>query len=605
VAASLDETVQQLANHYQSNDTNVIYKLLNSEEPGYSLKALSRLSANQISNSDLMKVEYVSNDAAMCRQTLEILSEVFIRKHKELMEGQNQSVIGYFTTATAEAAQRLEAAEKKLLEFHKKNNILNYEEQVINVASERQRQLQEYNALEMQYAGTLAALEEIERNLQKTGSTVPNSQEILQLRNKLSAYNTRITEYETFYRGKIETNPGAPLATLKRQAGETEEQLRQSLGTYSTRTSSTQNMPNKGLLDEWLKDAVLAEKMKGQLLVMRKQMNIFERESDKVAPMGTEIRKLEREKELAEKEYFNLLNGLTQSKLTQQNIELTSQLKVVDQPVTPSKPLSSKRILLVLVGAMGTFFMILASLIGAEIFDSSLKNSAQASKQTGLPVFGFLPTFNSLKKKQERQIKIKEDQLARKLLLKIQQKQQGPGPYLVGVLSNQSGEGKTTLIQSLVSSLNSYGLQVLALLPEDHSGYLIPDHSKSYYSPRLNLVKNSLEAELAEGSLAGYNLVLIEFPALQVANYPVSILPALDLILLTLKATHTWQRADSDLLERIKTVTTAPIEILLNGVLPKNMDDYKFLKSRAAHRKTELESVPEREGSVGQEMLQT
>ncbi|MGV3641646.1 MAG: GumC family protein, partial [Adhaeribacter sp.] len=418
VGASFEETVANITAMYHSNDTNTVYKILNGEETGYSLKALSKLSANQISNSDLMKVDYVSNDAAMCRQTLEILSAVFIRKHKELMEGQNESVIDYFQTATAKAAQRLELAEKKLLDFHRKNNILNFEEQVSNIAGQKQRQQQAYNDLELQYAGTLAALQEVERNLKRAGNTLPNSQEILKLRNQLSAYNTRITEYETFYRGKALPGSGGKLTTLKRQAEDTEEQLRQSLNAYSSKVNDPQNLPNKGLLDEWLKDAILAERMKGQLLVMRKQIDHFEKESDQVAPMGASLRKLQREKELAEKEYFNLLNGLTQSRLTQQNIELTSQLKVVDQPVTPSKPLSSKRIVMVLAGAVGTFVTLLAFLIGTEILDFSLKNPVQASRQTGLPVFGILPTFNSLKKQQEMQIKGKEDHLARKLLLK-------------------------------------------------------------------------------------------------------------------------------------------------------------------------------------------
>jgi uncharacterized protein involved in exopolysaccharide biosynthesis len=601
VGGSFKETVQRITNLYNSNDTNVIYQLLNSEEHGYSLKALSRLSASQIGNSDLMKVDYVSNDASMCRQTLEILSDIFIRRHKELMEGQNESVIEYFQNATANAAQRLDAAEKRHLEFHKTHNILNYPEQVTNLTGVRQQQLQEYNALEMQYAGTLASMQEIERNLKKEGSAVPNSQEILQLRNQLLDLNIRIMEYEILQNDKVPTTTSGTLSTLKRRAEATEAQLAKSLDSYSAKNNLGQNLSAKELLSDWLKETIQAEKLKAQMVVARKQNNTFAKEAEKMAPLGVELRKLEREKELAEKEYFNLLNGLTQSKLTQQNIELISQLKVVDQPVTPSQPLSSKRFILVVMGAVGTFLITLASLIGAEVLDFSLKNPDQASKQTGLPVFGLLPTFNSLKKNQKGQIKIKEDQLARKLLLKMQQKKGVQGPYLIGVLSNQSGEGKTTLIQSLVSSLNAYGLTTLALLPEQHPGYLIPDPCKSYYSTRQNLVKNALEAYLSDGHLAGYDLVVVEFPALLESSYPVAMLPALDLILLTLKATHTWQRADQDIVERIKTVTDAPIEILLNAVLPKYMENYKIHKPMAANR--EAEPAPEREALKPEEMV--
>jgi uncharacterized protein involved in exopolysaccharide biosynthesis len=603
VGASFHETVQKITNLYNTNDSNVIYLLLNSEVQGYSLKALSRLSANQIGNSDLMKVEYVSNDAAMCRQTLEILSAIFIRRHKELMEGQNESVIDYFQTATTKAAQRLDLAEKEHLAFHKKHGILNYQEQVTNVTSVRQQQVQEFNALEMQYAGTHASIQEIERNLQKEGSAIPNSQEILQLRNQLLDLNIRIWEYEILSKEKVPANPAGTLATLKRRAEATEAQLGKSLDSYSAQSNHVQNLSAKELLNDWLKETIQAEKLRAQMLVMRKQNKTFAQEAEKMAPLGVALRKLEREKELAEKEYFSLLNGLSESRLTQQNIELTSQLKVVDQPVTPVKPLSSRRLILVAAGAMGTFFMVLATLIGTELLDFSLKNPAQAAKRTGLPVFGLMPTFNHLKQHQERQIKSKEDQLARQLLLKMQQKKGTAAPYLVGVLSNQSGEGKTTLIQSLVSSMNGYGLKTLALLPGQHPAYLIPDHCKSYYAPRQSLVQSTLEANLPDWHAAGYDLVVVEFPALLESNYPVSMLPALDLILLTLKATNTWQQADSDILARIKTVTEAPIEVLLNGVLPKYMEDYKSARPKKAAR--DPETAPEPEAVNQQEMVLT
>jgi uncharacterized protein involved in exopolysaccharide biosynthesis/tRNA A37 threonylcarbamoyladenosine biosynthesis protein TsaE len=569
VGATLEETVHNIAALYNSNDTNVIYKILNSEEQGYSLKALSRLSANQISNSDLMKVDYVTNDAAMCRQTLEILSEVFIRQHTALLEGQNESVLDYFQTATAKSARRLEAAEKELLAFQKKNNIINFEEQANQVAHEKQRQQQDLNALEMEYAGTLASLREIERTLKKEGNTVPNSQEILQLRHQLSDLNTRITEYEIFHKSKKTSSPAAPLAALKKRAEATEAQLQKSLDTYSARITSLQNLPVKEMLNEWMKDAVQAEKLKGQLVVMRRQNQTFAQEAEKVAPLGVELRKIEREKELAEKEYFNLLNGLTQSKLTQQNIALTSQLKVVDPPITPLKALSSKRIVLVLAGAMGSFIALLAGIVGAEFLDASLKTPFRAARQTGLGVFGVLPRFAGPVDPKTG------DQLARKLLLKRQQKQ-APGPYLIGVLSHQAGAGKTTLLHTLARRLQAYKIETQVLLPDHHSLQAPDRPASTLYSALRGLAPQAALADLVNRPFADQAVVLVEFPALLEAVYPVSMLQHLDLVLLTVKADRTWQQEDQDILARIRQVTAAPMEIVLNGLLPRYSEAFRI-----------------------------
>ena len=576
LGASFEETVQRIADLYHANDTNVIYKILNSEEQGYSLKALSKLSAYQISNSDLMKVDYVSNDAAMCRQTLEILSEVFIRKHKTLLEGQNESVLDYFQNATAKSARRLEQAEKNLLEFQKENNLINYQEQASQAAQEKQRLLQEYNELEMGYAGTLSSLQEIEKNLKKAGNALPNSQEVLHLRNQLSDINTRINEYEIFHKGKTPARGVGPLPALKKQAEDTEELLRQSLDTYANKMTSRQSLPVKELLNEWLKEAVLAEKLKGQLQVMRRQKLAFESEAAKMAPLGVELRKIERENELAEKEYFNLLNGLTQSRLTQQNIALTSQLKVVDPPITPDKALSSKRIILVLAGAVGSFIAILAVIIGMEFLDKSLKTPQQAARKTGLPVFGVIPLLDSKESTAGTALANARDQLARKLLLKRQEKSQAPGPFVVGVLSNLSQEGKTTLVQTLAARLQSYQLDTRLLLPEDHR----PGHQHqlpcAYYSSLKGLAADITVAELSGGQLSGATVLLVEFPALLAQVYPVSLLRHLDLVLWTVKADRAWTQEDQDILARVQQVTPAPIEVLLNGMPAKYTEDFQL-----------------------------
>jgi len=587
VGASFEETVQNIVNQYNANDSNVIYKLLNSEEQGYSLKALSKLSANQISNSDLMKVDYVSNDAAMCRQTLEILSEVFIRKHKALLEGQNESVLDYFQHNTTRSAQRLEAAERNLVEFQKKNNIINYQEQANQVAAEKQRQLQEYNELELEYEGTLASLQEVERNLRKEGNNVPNSQEILQLRHQLATLNTRITEYEILNKGN---KAAAPLVALRKQAEGIETQLRKSLETYSDRITSIQSLPVKELLNQWIRDAVQAEKLKGQLVVMRRQNTSFAREAEKIAPLGVELRKYEREKELAEKEYFNLLNGLTQSKLTQQNIALTSQLKVVDPPITPLKPLSSKRIILVLAGAVGAFIFVLAGLIGAEFLDTSIKTPLRAGQKTGLEVFGVVPRLAASQPLPAQQKN--QDQLARKILLKRQQKTQ-PGPYLVGVLSNAAGEGKTTLLRTLSTCLQAYQVDTLVLLPDSHGQQNLDKMPASLYSAIRGLAPGVRLADLAGQPLHDQAVVLVEFAPLLEEVYPVSILQQLDLVLLAVKADRSWQQADRDILERIRQVATSPMEVVLNGMLPRYTEDFHLRLPGGKRKKKKVEKTGE------------
>ncbi|QMU27711.1 GumC family protein [Adhaeribacter radiodurans] len=582
VGTTVEETVKKLENYLKSNQQNEIYTILNSEEPGYSLKALSKINATQLPNSNLLKIDFSSNDAVMCQQTLEILSNVFIRKHTELMEGQNESVMNYFETATTKAYKRLEAAEENFLKFHKTNSLINYNEQASAIAADKQHMLENYNSLEMQYAGAFGALKAVEKTLKERGAVNLYNQEILQLRDQLSKLNTQLAEVEVINRGKSNAAATSQIATLKQQADVIENKIRITMDNAYSKIQSVQAVLSKDLLNEWIKNTVLVEELKGQLFVIRRQLKVFGEEYDKVAPLGAELRKIEREKDLAEKEYFSLLNGLTESKLNQRNIEITSELTVVDPPYTPVKAIKSNLLLLLLFGASGTFFMVTAYLVGSEMLDNSLKNTFVATQQTGFPIVGILPVLFGKKKQQILQAKTAEELLSRQVLLKMQQRNNANEPFIIGVLSSLAEEGKSTAISILTNQLNTKGIKTLALFPEDHTNQIASGTHTSFYSPLYGLNNRITIADILIGkNYPSYSVIFIEFPAVLENTYPASLLKYLDFIVLTVRANRTWQKTDQAVFEEIKKVSHAPIEVLLNGVLAKNDDTLTSIKHTA------------------------
>ncbi|PSR56664.1 hypothetical protein AHMF7605_25795 [Adhaeribacter arboris] len=592
VGATLEETVKNLENYLKSGEQNEIYTILNSDVAGYSLKALSNIYASQLPNSNLLRVDYTSNDAAMCRQTLEILSSVFIRKHTELMEGQNESVMKYFETATSNSYKRLEAAEESFLQFHKTNSLINYSEQASAIAADKQHMLENYNSLEMQYAGAFSALKVVERTLKERGAVTLYNQEIIELRDQLSKLNTQIAEIEIINRSR--TNPTATnqLASFKQKADVIENKIKITLDNAYSKIQSAQAVVSKDLLDEWIKNTVLVEELKGQLFVIRRQLKVFGEEYNKVAPLGAELRKIEREKDLAEKEYFSLLNGLSESKLNQRNIEITSQLTVVDPPYTPIKPTKSNLLLLLLFGTFGTFFVVSAYMVGSELLDNSLRNMREAARQTGFPVLGILPILFGKSKRQVLISKRAEDTLTRQLLLKMQQKRNAREPFIIGVLSSLTEEGKSTVISILANQLNAKGIKTLALFPDDHAKQVASGTHTCFYSPIYGLNNRIIFADIIGENHSNYSVVLVEFPAVLESTYPTSLLKYLDLIVLTVRANRSWQETDQAVFEDIMKVTQAPIEVLLNGVLVKN-DDTLALTKHKSSKKSNKAKLPQ------------
>ncbi|MFB9865128.1 hypothetical protein EFA69_00685 [Rufibacter immobilis] len=577
VSNTLEETTRNVFQHYKRNTSNSIYRIVNPTKTdpihsAYSIAALSEISPNRIGQSDLIKIEYNSTDPSVCRQTLELLTQVLTKKHKELFSVQNEAVIGYFDSATREAYNKLQAAERKLFEFNKSNNIVDYDQQIVTSTEENQLAVERRNELEMQYAAASSALKAREQFLKKRNASNLQSQEIVRLRNQLSAVNSQIAELEMASTVLPESAPR--LARLKQEAETITGKINETINSYYGSSNSIQGVPVKDLLNDYAKNAAQVEELRSQLNLMRKQQSSSSGKYNSLVPLSADIRKIKREVEVAEQEYISQVEGLKQSKLSQQNVNMASQLKVVDPPYTPKDPETTKLILLIMFGMCSSFFVVAGCIVTSSLLNESLTEPAKVVKVTSFPVIGSLPLLSNSKANQYIDVKKAEDHLTRQLLLRLQQKQNPHTPFVIGVLSSHSGEGKTSVSNTLTMNLNELGIDTLCLLPDDEDHQKFTSSYSSYYSPLQALTPNNPFTLLDGVEVFKHSVIIIEFPALLETIYPTSLLQHLDLILLTIKANRNWKDADRDVYDSIKGVTKAPIEVVLNGVIPRHVEDF-------------------------------
>lgn len=576
-SATLEETTARLMAAYKQGPGNPVYWLVNSKTPLYSETALAGVSASRVKDSDLVQMEYTTTDPVVCQKTLEIMTQVFIRKHKELFTGQNETVVGYFDKAAQKAYQRLQAAEQRLLEFHQKHNIVDYDKQIVASTDERQIAADKYNQMEMQYAGAFSQLKSVENTLSKRGMSNLKSQEIIRLRNQLSGLTSQIAELELVGN----TVPGAParLASLRQQAEQLTSKIGDAVNSEYASSHSVQGVNVKELLGDYTKNTLLVEDLKSQLNLMRQQKQAVAGQYNALVPLGAEIRKIRREVEVAEKEYLSQMEGLKQSKLSQQNGVLASQIRVVDPPYLPTSS-GSKLMLLLAGGFIGAFLLTGAGVVTAGMLDTSLQNPAHAAAVTTFPVAGIVPKPMGPSAGPQDYAKRAEDHLARHLLLKFQHKKDTEKPYVIGVLSSQSAEGKTEISCNLAASLNEMGIKTLSLFPSDHVLQIVPNEDTQFYSPLQGLTQGVRVADITARHVHSDSVIIVEFPALLESTYPASLLQDLDLALVAVRAERTWSPADRQIFQSIRTVTKAPIEIVLNGVLPEYVAEFIGARTR-------------------------
>lgn len=562
---ALSETLRRVRAYAAANDDNELYRLLNSHDDVYSVEALGRVAAARINSSDLIKLEYEAGDAAICRHTLQLTMQVFSEQYRGLRVDQTQAVIHYYERETDKALRALSAAERRFLAFNRDNDIINYYEQTKYIAGEREYLNSDINKIEMQYAAARAALRAVNGKLAGRAAAILSSGELLGQRRRLEALHAELANQEVFARQREGGSPSAVVPALQAQVAATTAAMHTTLTTHYAQVGTVEGMPSKSLLDEWLQNLIAATENEAKLAVMQKRKGEFMAEYHRMAPLGATLKIIEREIDLAQKTYLVLLNHLNDSKASQQNNELTTELKVVAPAFRPLHPKSGKRKLLLAGGAFGGFFFVAALVLGAGLLDSRLRKPSVAARHTGLPVLGVVPMPLAPVPAPNTHAQASLHHLARQLLRRRGSAVPGQ-PFVVAVASPRRHEGKTSLTQALAARCAALGLRTVALYPAGTA--LAPEAVESgatLYDAGLAAVQLPALAALSPAA-ATAELVLLELPALLEDDYPVSLLPQAQLVLLTLRADRTWEPKDQQALQALRAATAAPVEVVLTGV---------------------------------------
>ncbi|MBL0051950.1 MAG: hypothetical protein IPP29_10805 [Bacteroidetes bacterium] len=305
-----------------------------------------------------------------------LLAEVFLQKYKGMRIGEVSSVVKYFEEQTALALARLQKAEMILKNFRTTNRLINYYEQTKYIADQKEDYDQRESQLQMDLEGYKSALAKVEKKLSSRAVIQLKSDEVVKSKNELSEqYNSLGLALVKGNQNDVAKN--AKIDALKKNLKENIQ------GLYDV-NNSTEGIPGKDLLDEWLSLTVSTEEGTAKLKVLEKSKAEFEKIYDLFAPMGSDLNKLERDVDVSEKEYLNLLHNLNQAKLRERNLVVTENISITDPPDMPAVPNSSKRLILVIAAAFSCFIIVMVVLIMKEYLDDSISNPLNFLKTTGV-----------------------------------------------------------------------------------------------------------------------------------------------------------------------------------------------------------------------------
>jgi len=591
-----NKTIQNFTNYYNSSDTNFIYGLLHyGTSPHYSIRSIKSLQIYRIQNSDLVRLVYTSDDPGICQQTLKIIAHVFVKNYKLLKENQTDLVVDYFRRQVDSADRQLRGTEDKLLTFNRRNNIINYAEQTKYIAAQKEDLDLYYANEQVRMAQSAAALRELETKLTRRDSIYLKSDVINQRRKEYADVTERIliNELAEDYDKRI----GDEISILRHRSDKLRDEIKLYVDQLYLYSHSTQGIPIASLLSEWLKNALAYEEAKASLVVLSRRKLDFVKTYQRFAPLGAMLKRIEREMTIAEQTYLELLRSLNLAKMRQQNLQMATNIRIVDPPYFPLQANPSKAKYLVVAAAMIGFLMVLFIILVLEYFDSSLKSPERVSEQIGLKLAGAYPYIGSTVRMKDAVFVTNRliEMMIQNIKRSITQNSVYPPkkPYLVLFFSTQEKVGKTFLINKVANKLRTYGDKVLVLNYTDSPTEEVnDDFNMSYQYPirenfsEIRNLRDLINSHILRRDNYQYDYMLLEIPAIIFHTFPMELIQQVDASLLIVKASNSWSKADAGALEIIKDLAKEPPMTILNEA-----EDYAIQDMISGVKTTKTDSI--------------
>lgn len=544
--SSEERSLENITAYNNSSTSSYTYGLFNWNSPIYSYEALSKIIVKRVGSSDMLDLKYSFPDPGIAYNTLDLLAKEFIEQYKTLKYGEVDDVIKYFERELAIAKSKLTIAEDSLTHYNVTYKVINYEEETKQVASSNFFFEQNYEAILLRYVSAQQEIEQLDKNIGRYTENLKTNAKYLEKLDEIK----NLSGIKAALMIDSTTTSGMGISEYNNLLDDRERDIMALSREVTANRYSRDGVPSVALLDQWIQAQIEFAKAEAELKVMDDRKKLIDDKYAYFSPIGTTIKRKEREIGFTENTYLNVLNALNAAKLRKRNIQLSSaSLKVINPPVFPVASVPTKRKMIVLMVFFGSMLFIIGYFVLLELLDRTIRNKFRAERMIGGHVIAAYPKPNKFKyrmyNKQCDEIAIKS--LANALLSYVTPS----GPNVINILSNDRKERKTAISKKLAEYYEMAGLKSVVILSGED---FIPEG------------KDYLLAEDYRGIYDGEDdIVIIEHPACKYTSVPTSFLNHAAVNLFITRTDRVWTETDQMLYDNIiKKSGSVPVEICLS-----------------------------------------
>ncbi|MEM9680523.1 MAG: hypothetical protein AAF901_09390, partial [Bacteroidota bacterium] len=565
---------------------------------GYDFESLKEIiSISRVKNTDYVSIVVFTENPFLSSYMVNTLCAEFLRFNSYTNNARSDESVSIFSKLVSQKKEELDRITEQLRLYKSNNSLLNF-------SAESESKISQIADLEAQVQGELKNARSIKLQLQDVENRIKASD------------NSNINN--TIFAEIVSLKKSISLLNQKYVAGGSQDDtLLDSLIVLRNRQqsliASASQMEDADALDKLVEtknqldvDLQISEQ---NLTALQSQLNQLRRNVGGYASKEARIAELERELNLASEEYRNAQEKYNQSLDVSLAASNSMSQVLFGQPASEPEP--SKRLIITALSGISTFVLCVLIIILLEFVDVSIKSTSNFINTINLPLAGSLVALN-LKRMSlndlftvDRSKLDKNANLFRESLRKIRflVEQRSKKTFLV--TSTKSGEGKTTLIQSLALALSYSKSRVLLLdtnftnneltrrfgakpnledLLSQDNGDLISAISSTEisnvdiigceggnYSPSEIFPANRMKC-LIQTLEQSYDFIFLEGAALNQFSDSRELSEFVESVLTVFSAESVIKQPDLDSIKYLESITSKSIGAILNNVQLENIE---------------------------------
>lgn len=566
VKDDFDQTYLNLKASIRQDENNYIYRLMHYGHRFYSIQAIANMRTERLTNSDLIRISYELSDPGICFNTVKFATEVIIEYYGELKISQTNSAVEYFEEQLELAQARLRQAEQDLLEYNVEHDIVNFAEQTEQLTTQQEKLELMQQEVKMAYEASIEILRKLENEVRQRFQINLRNNEILSLRDKLVNVNNMITLVES---GQHDFDV-RQLSTLQQQRADIEGLIQSKLDSINLAENNSQMMEAQYLLAQWLDAVKENERYEAQYLSLQERLKEFMLQYKRLAPVGATIKRFEREIDVYERQYLNILQQLGMARQNEQNMNMRMNMRVFDAASFPINPIYAPYKMYTLATLLFAFLFVLLAIIVIELLDKRIKSPSRLAKLSGMEVIsGFcLEEVNT--KVMTRSLNEKAAMLITEKIKLLPHK---AGQALIVQLTSNWDEADTSrLALNIARALKRQGHEAVVLgFDQPESATEQREEQKSLDGKQLSSYRTYHEL-LQDLSVQADYVIFLETALSNGIEYPVLYASA-DLNLVVFDAGAFWSDADDYLLMNLRKFYPGNIYAVLDKALPDDLEE--------------------------------